>query len=133
MRKIEWKFRGHTFYLCLNAAALTEVYARYGEDKSFPELYAGTGRAEFSATCVLLALLAEQGELVRRYEGHDRGPILGADYFRAQLTPRDLAGAKRALGTAYDAAFRRETEDEDEEVDLVLLELQKKTKALRCD
>lgn len=128
MRLTEWKFRGHTFFLCLNAAALTEVYARYGAEKPFPALYSGTDRESFQATCELLALLTAQGELVRRYAGYDRAPILGADYFRAQLSPRDLAGAKRALGMAYDAAFRRETEDEETEVDLVLLELQKKTK-----
>lgn len=129
MRLTEWKFKGHTFHLCLNAAALTEVYDRYGMDKEFPELYRGTDKKAFGVTCELLGLLTAQGELVRRYEGYDRGPILGADYFRVNLAPRDLAGAKRALGMAYDTAFRRETEDEDEEVDLVLLELQKKTRA----
>lgn len=129
MRRTEWKFKGHSFALCLNAAALTDIYTRFGTEKEVPELIEGTDRASFEATVFILWKLCEQGELVRRYEGHDRAPILGADYFRATLSPRDLVGAKRAIRAAVAEAFRLETGDgEEKEVDEILMEIQKKTK-----
>ena len=39
MRKTEWKLKGHTFTLCLNAAALTDIYDRFGTEKDIPDLY----------------------------------------------------------------------------------------------
>ena len=38
MRKTEWKLKGHTFTLCLNAAALTDIYDRFGTEKDIPDL-----------------------------------------------------------------------------------------------
>ena len=67
---------------------------------------------------------------MRRWEGLDRRPIVPESYFRANMAPFDALNAKRALGAAYEQAFRRERDedDEEEEVDLILQELQKKTR-----
>lgn len=130
MRKTEWKLKGHTFTLCLNAAALTDIYDRFGTEKEIPDLYRGSDKASFDALCWLLWKLSEQGELVRRWEGLDRRPIVPESYFRANMAPFDALDAKRALGAAYEQAFRRERDEdgEEEEVDLILQELQKKTR-----
>lgn len=132
MRKAEWKLKGHTFTLCLNAAALTDIYDRFGTEKEIPDLYRGSDKASFDALCWLLWKLSEQGELVRRWEGLDRRPIVPESYFRANMAPFDALDAKRALGAAYEQAFRRERDedDEEEEVDLILQELQKKNENL---
>ena len=47
MRKTEWKLKGHTFTLCLNAAALTDIYDRFGTEKDIPDLYLGSDKASF--------------------------------------------------------------------------------------
>lgn len=132
MRKTEWKLKGHTFTLCLNAAALTDIYDRFGTEKDIPDLYRGSDKASFDALCWLLWKLSEQGELVRRWEGLDRRPIVPESYFRVNMTPFDALDARRALSAVYEQAFRREhdEDDEEEEVDLILQELQKKNENL---
>ena len=132
MRKTEWKLKGHTFTLCLNAAALTDIYDRFGTEKEIPDLYRGSDKASFDALCWILWKLSEQGELVRRWEGLDARPIVPERYFRANMAPYDALDAKRALGAAYEQAFRRDQDedDEEEEVDLILRELQKKNENL---
>ena len=51
-------------------------------------------------------------------------------YFRANMAPFDALDARRALSAVYEQAFRRDRDedDEEEEVDLILQELQKKTR-----
>ena len=115
MRKTEWNLKGHTFTLCLNAAALTDIYDRFGTEKEIPDLYRGSDKASFDALCWLLWKLSEQGELVRRWEGLDRRPIVPESYFRANMAPFDALDARRALSAAYEQAFRRERDEDDEE------------------
>lgn len=70
--------------------------------------------------------LSEQGELYRRWQGQTHGPILTEQFFRVHLAPREVAAAKDAILTAIVLGFRRE-EKEAGDLDLGLVELQKKT------
>ena len=85
-------------------------------------------KAGFEATCFFLAKLCEQGELLRRWEGQTRGPVLSEQYFRVHLAPRDVYRAKDAIVTTSRIGFAREAEEE-HDVDLGLVELQKKTES----
>ena len=72
--------------------------------------------------------LSEQGELYRRWQGHTRGPVLTEQFFRVNLAPREVAAAKDAIRTAIVLGFQRE-EKETSDLDLGLVELQKKTES----
>ena len=108
MKTIPYELNGHTFYLCLNGQALFDAYDKFGYEGFLTKHIEGKDKQSFENTCWLLAKFAEQGELVRRWQGHDRGPIVPTEYFRANLTPHDVNRAKEALLEAVAAGFARE-------------------------
>ena len=127
MKSVKIELAGATCYLCMNAAALFAIYDRYGTKGSVLDPIQTGDKAGFEATCWFLATLAEQGELVRRWQGLERGPIVPEQYFRVNLKPLDVAGAKDAIREAITLGFSREEEREKRVRDLGLEELQKKT------
>lgn len=119
---------GREYPLCLNAAALFDLYARFGDKGSLLDHIEGSDRKAFYNTCGMLAKLAEQGELVRRYQGFIPGDIPTENQLRLVMGPLDVINAKAAIRRAVAVGFGREIREEQEErVDLGLLELQKKT------
>lgn len=127
MKTFPYELDGHKFYLCLNGQALFDAYDKFGYEEFITKHIEGKDKQSFENTCWLLAKLAEQGELVRRWQGLERGPIVPVEYFRAHLRPLDVAGAKDAIREAITLGFSREEERERLIRDLGLEELQKKT------
>ncbi len=111
----------------MNCAALCDIYARYGDKGSVLDPIQGSDRGALEACCWYLYKLAEQGELVRRYQGFEPGKVPTATYFEALLSPGDFLRAKALLEMAVNMGFGREIKPEGEEVDLGLIELEKKT------
>ena len=127
MKTIPYELNGHTFYLCLNGQALFDAYDKFGYEEFITKSIEGTSKKSFENACWLLSKLVEQGELVRRWQGLERGPIVPVEYFRTHLRPLDVAGAKDAIREAISLGFSREEEREKLVRDLGLEELQKKT------
>lgn len=128
MRTVPFALDGQEYHLLLNGAALFDIYDRFGGEGSVLDHVRGGSRASFEALCWYLEKLCTQGELLRRYEGRDKGPIPAADMFRTCLSPLDVPRARLAIHAAVAAGFGRE-EAERREVDKGLLELEKKTGA----
>lgn len=129
MKTVPFTMGGQTYHLLLNGAALFDLYEQFGDQDSLLNHLDGRGRQSFENTCVFLAKLGEQGELLRRYLGHDPGPVPTEELFRVGLSPRDAARAKSAVIEAVCAGFEREEGGKQKQVDKGLLELQKKTAA----
>ena len=129
MKLCKIDINGQTFRLCLNGAALFDIYDKFGTKGFVTDPIEGHTRKAFNATCWMFAKLAEQGELVRRWQGLDRGPIAPEQYFRVNLKPLEVSDAKKAIREAIALGFARE-EEEKRERDLFLEELQKKTKEI---
>lgn len=127
MKTTAFELNGQTWHLCLNGSALFDLYDRNGTEGSILDPIWGNDKASFDATCHMLALLAQQGELVRRYQGLDKGPLATEQQFRATLMPLDVIRARRALEQAVLRGFGREHKPEEERIDLGLLEIEKKT------
>lgn len=127
MKTFPYELDGHKFYLCLNGQALFDAYDKFGYESFLTQHIEGKDKKSFENTCWLLAKLAEQGELVRRWQGLERGPIVPPEYFKTHLRPLDVAGAKDAIREALSLGFSREEEREKRVRDLGLEELQKKT------
>ena len=126
MRTVEFPFQGNVYYLCLNGAALFEIYEHFGTKGSVLDHIGGNGKKPFLAVCWMLSKLAEQGELVRRFQGYDHGTFPTEQMFRTMLAPLDVPRAKSAISEAYRLGFQQEEAPEKKRVDLGLLELQKK-------
>lgn len=126
MKTTEFTVAGSTWHLCLNGAALFDIYDKYGDKGSLLDHIKGNDKAAFQATCWILAKLAEQGELVRRYHGFDHGLFPTALMFQTMLKPLEVAEAKRVITMAVSQGFARDEPDEEASIDLGLVELQKK-------
>lgn len=127
MKTTEYTFGGVTYHLCMNGSALCDIYEKYGSKGFVTDIIRGTGKKSFEATCWMLAKLAEQGELVRRYEGYTAQKMPAESMFRLMLKPLDVVDAKKAIEAAVAEGFSRTEAPKQNEVDLGLLELEKKT------
>ncbi len=121
---VETTLGGVTCRLMYNGTALFAVRDIVG-DNLIDTLTLDTAQG-YDDLCRIVAVLAEQGELVRRYEGYDKGPMLSADDVRLLTRPADIPDLKRAVLSAVMLGYGREI-NPDKEVDLGLRELQKKT------
>lgn len=119
---------GQHLYLLLNGQALFDIYDKFGSDGFLTDHIKGGSKKSFEATCYFLAKLCEQGELYRRWQGQTHGPVLTEQFFRVNLAPHEVAAAKDAILAAIVLGFRRE-EKETGDLDLGLVELQKKTES----
>jgi len=127
VKTVSFFHAGTEFHLCLNASALFDCYDRFGGDGGLLDSIRGADRESFENLCWMLAKLAEQGELVRRWQGLDRGPVPAERFFLDTLGPMELPAAKAAVSRAVALGFGREAEEAPERVDLGLAALQKKT------
>lgn len=125
MRTVPVSLGGVTYHLLLNGAALFDLYDRFGDRGSLADHLQGSGRDAFENTCFFLEKLAEQGELWRRYQGYDHGPLPGAEAFRVGLTPMEAVLARKAVVEALAAGFAQEETEKPGTVDKGLLALQK--------
>ena len=136
MKQTPFEFQGRTYPLSFTAAALFQIYDKYGMDDDIlaPTHFMDNTHDGLTATCWLGALLASQGELQRRYMGEDPQPMLSAEELRRFITPAEITALRTAIHKAAIQGLRRDNQPDDEaEVDAVLAEkaaAQKKTKAL---
>lgn len=126
MKTFDYEFNGHVFHLAMNANALFDIYDKFGSKNSVADLFKGNDKRSFDAACWMLAKFAEQGELVKRYDGFKAETIVNESYFRLHMKPLDVPAAKKALEQTIMLGFMRE-EESAEAKDPYLAEFQKKT------
>ena len=127
MKAIEYKLNEETYYLVFNGAAMFEFDDHFGGAGNLLDAVKTVKKDTIERLCEATAILAEQGELVRRTLGYDKGPIPTLEQIKTVATPLDVIGMRTAVINAVMAGYGREIEA-DEDTDLVLLELsQKKT------
>lgn len=127
LKTVDFELNGRTHHLILNGAALFDAYDKFGDKGDLLDRLTGTGRQSFDDTVWWLVKLAQQGEAVRRWEGEEPQPMLTAEEALRTLRPVDVVRARAAIRAAYALGFEREEQSEDAEIDLGLMELQKKT------
>lgn len=121
MTKYEIKGREYWFYY--NAAAMFELM-KHGDAVT---QMSGTEASSLEAACIVAQILGEQGELMRRHLGHDRGDMPDATELQLIATPRDLLRLKDALVREIKIGLEVEVEPE-EDIDLGLQKLAQKNK-----
>ena len=127
MKTVDFELAARTYHLLLNGAALFDAYDRFGDKGDLTDHIAGTNRDSFDNTVWLLVKLCQQGEAWRRHNGEEPQPMLSTEAALLFLGPLDVIRARAAIREAYALGFEREAPSEEEEIDLGLLELQKKT------
>lgn len=129
MKTVEFELNGRVHHLFLNGAALFDAYDKFGDKGSLLDHMTGTGRESFDNTVWFLVKLAQQGEAMRRFQGEEAAPMLTVEEAVRMLRPVDVLRAQAAVREAWSLGFAREETPEEEEIDLGLMELQKKTEA----
>ena len=124
MKTVEFDLGDMRLYLCMNGAALFDIYEKFGRKGQLLDHIQRNDKRSFENTCWFLWKLAEQGELVRRWMGHRPRPIPQERQIMAMLGALDVLRAKEAIGEAARLGFEMETPQERaERIDLGLQKL----------
>ncbi len=81
--------------------------------------------------CRVAHILAEQGELCRRYLQYDKERILSEDEIQALMTPMLLVQLRGAVMNAINEGYSSNSAEDDGDIDVGLASLEKKTGFLR--
>lgn len=129
MKAVKVSLAGRERYLAFTVEAMFQIEEQFGGSGELLEALKDGGREGFSAACRAAAILAEQGELVRRSLGYDPQPMTDADTIAAGMAPSEIARLKLDIMAAVSLGYGREVEPDQDEIDLGLAELneQKKT------
>ena len=126
MKHIDFELNGDVYALSFTTEALFTVYDKFGYTSDI----LGTTKAlepsveGWKNCCWLAALMASQGELQRRYLGHEPRKMITMEDLRLSVMPADAIRLRQAVRDAMEQGFRRDIPDQDpvEEVNLVLME-----------
>lgn len=126
MKHIDFEFNGCTYALSFTAEALFTVYDKFGYTSDILDT---TKALEPSVEgwkncCWLAALMASQGELQRRHQGHDPQRMVTMEELRTGFMAADSIRLRQAVRDALEQGFQRDVPDSDTdaEVNLVLME-----------
>lgn len=128
-----YKHGGTEYWLVYTADAFFEINERYGTN--FLEKLRPASREAYEMALGCICILAREGELCRRYMGHDKLPMLEEETLHRTILPDGIAPLKNAVMNAVFAGMRVEVEEEQETkekgkkkpVDIGLAEFEKKT------
>ncbi|MBR0307627.1 MAG: hypothetical protein IJH92_01910 [Mogibacterium sp.] len=127
------KIGDKTLHLLYNIEAMFEIYDRFkttdkdGEHKpDLSELSSAQTKESFQNLCALAAIMAEQGEMYRRYRGKDPEAIPTEEDIKMCCGIKDYYSLRTAIMKAAAEGLKQETGDKDAEIDIGLLELKKK-------
>ena len=126
MKHIDFELNGDVYALSFTTEALFTVYDKFG----YTSDVLGTTKAlepsveGWKNCCWLAALMASQGELQRRYLGHEPRKMITMEDLRLSVMPADAIRLRQAVRDAMEQGFQRDIPDQDpvEEVNLVLME-----------
>ena len=131
MQTVEFAYGPKTLHLYHNAAAMFAIQdlesTKDGDQSIYDRILANT-RAGVSLLCQVAHILAQQGEHCRRYLQYTPERVPPAVELEAALTPAQILGLRTTVVQAIDAGYRSEQSEDDGDIDLGLLELEKKTK-----
>ena len=128
------KLGSKTLHLLYNIEAMFDIYDRFktvndkGKESKpdLTELTADQTRDAISNLCTLAAIMAEQGERYRRYKGLEAEDIPTEEDIRMCCSIKGFYSLRLAVMKAVTEGLKQETTDEDAEIDLGLVELNKK-------
>ena len=125
MKAVKIDLAGESYYLIFNGAAMFAIEEEFGGASKMLDGLGDTSDG-YDKLCRAVAILAEQGELTRRYMGYEAGEVLTADTVKTMATPLDVVELKQATVKAVMLGYGRDITDDKAEVDLGLVELQQK-------
>lgn len=121
-----YRHGGKEHWLVYTADAYYEIRERYGSNPI--DGIRTDDRSGYDTAVGCLSILAREGELCKRYMGHEPSPILTEEEIRRTVLPDGIVPVKNAVMNAILSGMRIENaRSKDEPIDLGLMEFEKKT------
>lgn len=135
MKFTPFEFNGITYAFSFTAKALFDVYDKFGSGSDILEstkILKPTAEG-WSNCCWLAALMASEGELIRRRRGETPQKMLSMEELRSGFMAADSNKLRLAVRQALEQGFERDVPSptEEEEVDLVLQSREEEAKKAR--
>ena len=135
MKYTPFTFNGKTYAFSFTAKALFDVYDKFGCGSDILEstkCLKPTGEG-WANCCWLAALMASEGELIRRRRGETPQEMLAMEDLRSGFMAADQIRLRLAVRKALEQGFERDVPSltEEEEVDLVLQSREEEAKKAR--
>lgn len=126
---IQAPINGKARYLHYSVEVMFAVNEKYGSIQNALEILERDTREGFEVLRFLSVAMANDAELCRRAEGYDHLPMLEENDISLRMKPVVYLALKMAISQTVGLGYKQELKSEDGEVDLGLLELQKKEEA----
>lgn len=131
MKTFEFNYGGKLLHLYMNGTAMFAIQAldtgREGSSDAIARMTESTPEGVADLLKVSL-ILAEQGELCRRYLGYSPERIPSEKELLLLLSPLQLALLRNAAVSAINAGYTQHEGSGNDDIDTGLAELEKKTK-----
>ena len=126
MRLVKWTLGGQEYYMAYTMEAMISLEETDGSVGDMIARIAENSREGIDTLCRCVEILTREGGMVRRAAGYKESDIPEEKHFRPFITPKVRAALAEAVTRAVSIGLMTEEESE-EETDVVLLQLQKKT------
>lgn len=130
-RAVVYRWDNVDYYFFFSGEAMLQAGERWPDVENVGEVVS-SDRPPRENLFALAQLLSEHGELARRRLGYPPSPMFGAEQVDDILllgTPYDMSELRNHIMIALTRAMKREVEDvEDDEVDLLLIKLERQKK-----
>lgn len=129
MKAVLHELGNKKLYLAYNGEAMFKISETFGSINELADKTRGEGRESLQALCEVAVILAEQGELTRRYYGYEPQEIIDTSTIMQLIQPLLISDLDNAVFKAIALGYGTEIETgEDDVIDIGLAELnQKKT------
>lgn len=124
MKPVKVILKRQIYELVYTVGAAIGIQDEFGDcDTMIAAIDNANSALRVDAVCRAAAIMIEQGELVRRYMGHQPQPILSRFDIASRATEEEMITLRMAIPVAISAGIHRELENEPAEIDLGLQEL----------
>lgn len=124
---MEADFCGRKLYLAYTVSAMFDINDLLEENQELVDVLSATERENLGQFCCIIKVLADYGENIRKVEGiTSKEPSITKEQLLTYMSPVEYLNLKKAAMNAVMAGYGREIVDEEKEIDLGLVELQKK-------
>jgi hypothetical protein len=124
-RCVKLQIRGFEYSLVYTAGVMFDAMERFPDGKIIDAIHA-KGKEGAKNILWLASAMSAAGEAIRRDDGYEKGSTLKPEFWLIRLSPYEYAELKTAVVNAITQGYKRDVDDE-EEVDIGLAELQKKS------
>lgn len=127
MKTVTFTMNGQKYGLYYNGAAMFEIQDLLGDISAIFDVVRGRSKEKFQKLCQLIEIMSVQYACAMQHLGSGSYPVLRADYVQSVAAMRDIEILQNAVIEAVNCGLAQEEADENREIDLGLIEFQKKT------